>query len=102
MFYQIEALRWIQKNIRAFGGDPANVTVFGQSAGANAIVHMMALKQTEGLFHKVILQSPSLGRGNHTAIDATRIAECHFKHLGIDSNDPNLAAKSVRSPFTRF
>ena len=90
---QIEALRWIQKNIQAFGGDPNNVTVFGQSAGANAIVHMMALKETEGLFHKVILQSPSLGRGSHTTIDAMRIAECHFKHLGLDRNDSNLAAK---------
>lgn len=90
---QIEALRWIKKNITAFGGDPDNVTVFGQSAGGNAIVHMMGLPETEGLFHNAILESPSIGRGNHTKSDAIRIAECHFKHLGLDPKDPALREK---------
>ena len=90
---QIEALRWIKKNITAFGGDPDNVTVFGQSAGGNAIVHMMSLPETEGLFHNAILESPSIGRGNHTKADAIRIAECHFKHLGLDPEDPALREK---------
>lgn len=90
---QIEALRWIQENIAAFGGDPKRVTVFGQSAGGNAIVHMMGLKETEGLFQAAILESPSIGRANHTRADAMRIAECHFKHLGLDPKDPELKAK---------
>ena len=90
---QIEALRWIQENIVAFGGDPKRVTVFGQSAGGNAIVHMMGLKETEGLFQAAILESPSIGRANHTRADAMRIAECLFKHLGLDPKDPELKAK---------
>ena len=90
---QIEALRWIQKNIEAFGGDPTKVTIFGQSAGGNAIAHMIALPETEGLFQNAILQSPSIGRGNHTQADAIRIAECHFKHLGLDPKDPQFREK---------
>ncbi|TDZ62050.1 Para-nitrobenzyl esterase [Colletotrichum trifolii] len=57
---QIEALRWIQRNIAAFGGDPGNVTIFGQSAGAASIHCLMVANGTEGLFHRAILQSPPL------------------------------------------
>ena len=59
---QIEALRWIQKNIKAFGGDPANVTLFGQSAGADTIYCLLVGDNTDGLFHRAILQSLPLGR----------------------------------------
>lgn len=54
---QIEALRWVQANIAAFGGDPDNVTLFGESAGAHAVGMLMAAPQAEGLFHKAIAQS---------------------------------------------
>ncbi|KAF9873231.1 carboxylesterase type b [Colletotrichum karsti] len=57
---QIEALRWIQRNISAFGGDPDNVTIFGQSAGAASIHCLMIADGAEGLFHRAILQSPPL------------------------------------------
>ncbi|RJE22799.1 Carboxylesterase family [Aspergillus sclerotialis] len=59
---QIEALRWVQKNIEAFGGDPTNVTLFGQSAGADAIYCLMVADDTEDLFHRAIMQSLPLGR----------------------------------------
>ncbi|OJJ01976.1 hypothetical protein ASPVEDRAFT_83497 [Aspergillus versicolor CBS 583.65] len=59
---QIEAMRWIQKNIKAFGGDPNNVTVFGQSAGADAIYCLLVADNTDELFHRAILQSLPLGR----------------------------------------
>ena len=59
---QIEALRWIQKNIHVFGGDPANVTLFGQSAGADAIYCLLVGEGTSDLFHRAILQSLPLGR----------------------------------------
>jgi para-nitrobenzyl esterase len=57
---QLAALRWVRDNIAAFGGDPANVTAFGQSAGADSVYALM-LTDTEGLFHRAILQSSPLG-----------------------------------------
>jgi len=54
---QIAALRWVQANARAFGGDPANVTVFGESAGAQSVTELMAAPLADGLYHKAILQS---------------------------------------------
>ena len=55
---QIQALRWIQENISAFGGDPDNVTIWGESAGALSVSHLMATPLSQGLFHRAIMQSP--------------------------------------------
>ncbi|HEY5224063.1 MAG TPA: carboxylesterase/lipase family protein [Microbacteriaceae bacterium] len=55
---QVAALRWVRTNIRAFGGDPHNVTVFGQSAGGNAVTTLMATPSARGLFSRAIAQSP--------------------------------------------
>jgi para-nitrobenzyl esterase len=57
---QFVALRWVRDNIAAFGGDPANVTAFGQSAGADSVYALM-LAFDEPLFHRAILQSAPLG-----------------------------------------
>lgn len=54
---QIAALQWVKENIAGFGGDPGNVTVFGESAGAHAVGMLMASPQAAGLFHKAIGQS---------------------------------------------
>ncbi len=58
---QIEALRWVRANIAGFGGDPDSVTLFGQSAGADAVAHLMISRGAEGLFRRAVVQSAPLG-----------------------------------------
>nr|VXZ84131.1 Carboxylesterase [Klebsiella pneumoniae] len=69
MLDQIAALQWVQENIHAFGGDAANVTLFGESAGARSVLSLMASPKAKGLFHKAIIQSgytlPDLPREKH-------------------------------------
>lgn len=54
---QIFALRWVQKNIQNFGGDPANVTIFGESGGGKSVCALLASPLAQGLFHRAIIQS---------------------------------------------
>jgi len=60
---QIEALRWVRKNAAAFGGDPDNVTAFGESSGAEDILALMTAPPARGLFKRVIAESPGGGWG---------------------------------------
>jgi para-nitrobenzyl esterase len=54
---QIEALRWVRDNISSFGGDPDNVTIFGESAGGGSIAALLGAPDADGLYHKVIIES---------------------------------------------
>ncbi|MBI4822093.1 MAG: carboxylesterase family protein [Deltaproteobacteria bacterium] len=54
---QVEALRWVQRNIAGFGGDPGNVTIFGESAGAISVCTLFGVPQADALFHKAIMES---------------------------------------------
>lgn len=76
---QLEAFRWVQRNIGAFGGDPGRVTAFGQSAGGDAVAHLMAFPEAPALFQRAIIQSAPLGitRGREKMSTAMGIAAEH-------------------------
>ena len=79
------ALEWVRDNITAFGGNPANVTVFGQSGGGSKVTTLMAMPAASGLFHRAIAQSGAQLRGA-TRENATRAAEQFLEKLGLQRN----------------
>ena len=85
----IAALQWIERNIAAFGGDPGNVTVFGQSGGGAKIATLMAMPGAKGLFHKAITMSGQQVTASGP-LNATSRAEVFLAKLGKDV-DPATA-----------
>jgi para-nitrobenzyl esterase len=91
---QVEALRWVRGNIAAFGGDPANVTIAGESAGALTVMYLLASPEARGLFAKAIAQSaymisaPTLAQDKH----GTPSAESSGVKLAAALKAPDLAA----------
>lgn len=86
----IAALEWIRDNIANFGGDPGNVTLFGQSGGAAKILTLMGTPSAKGLFHKAILQSGATEDSGMTLTpqDTSRyITEITLKNLGISPEE---------------
>ncbi|KAF9895171.1 hypothetical protein FE257_000073 [Aspergillus nanangensis] len=86
---QIAALRWVQKNIAAFGGDPSNITLTGQSAGGDSILCMMIAEGTEGLFQRAILLSPPVGELQGRTETETALSE---KAMRLLTKDPREMA----------
>jgi para-nitrobenzyl esterase len=79
------ALEWVRDNIARFGGDPGCVTVFGQSGGGGKVCTLTCMPSAEGLFHRAIVQSGSLGHSRRTE-DAARTTDAFLKQLNIDKS----------------
>jgi len=77
------ALQWVRDNIAQFGGDPDNVTIFGQSGGGAKVSALLAMPAAQGLFHKAIVQSGSMIRAQ-TMENAALAAHAVFRKLGLD------------------
>ncbi|MDR7084357.1 carboxylesterase type B [Arthrobacter ginsengisoli] len=91
---QVAALQWVRENIDAFGGDPGNVTVFGESAGAMSIGMLLAMPCAEGLFRRAILQSGAAHQVTPAA-DALRIAGYLADKLGVPATREAIAGAGV-------
>jgi para-nitrobenzyl esterase len=92
------ALNWIRDNIAAFGGDPHNVTIFGQSGGGQKVSMLMAMPAAAGLFHKAIVQSGPAPKALEPTY-AQQMAERMLAKLGIASN---RVAQLQRIPLERI
>ncbi|MFC3159434.1 carboxylesterase family protein [Chryseobacterium arachidis] len=86
LFDIIESIKWIKKNIHSFGGNPENITLFGQSSGGDAIAHLMISEGVDDLFQRAIIQSAPLGfRIKRTAMSADFFQKTQFLK---DESDP--------------
>ena len=81
----VAALQWVQKNIKAFGGDPKNVTIFGQSGGGRKVLSMRSTPLARGLFHKAICQSGSLRPETRSLEAAEAMGLALQSKLGVSS-----------------
>ncbi len=86
----IMALEWVQQNIKGFGGDPDNVTIFGESAGGGSVTALMMSPMAEGLFNKVIAESGTTGPDIGTREDAKEYARVIAEAAGCETMDELL------------
>ena len=87
---QLEALKWVQRNIAAFGGDPKNVTIFGESSGGASVHALVSSPLSPGLFQKAIIES---GSGRDGALTGCPMSKDEGKELSAETIGKNFARK---------
>lgn len=100
---QLLALRWVQQNIAAFGGDPGNVTLMGESAGSISATSMMLMPEARKLFHKVIAES-AIFAVNRTPARATKVTQEFLDETGAKNLNDLLALNTdeIREAIVRL
>jgi para-nitrobenzyl esterase len=87
----VASLEWVKANIARFGGDPANVTIFGQSGGGGKVATLMSLPSAKGLFHKAVIESGGVFLQDPKA--ARHVAELTLKNLHLDPSQVDQLQK---------
>ncbi len=106
----VAALEWVRDNAAAFGGDPANVTIFGESGGGSKVAALLSMRRAEGLFHRAIVQSSGSGMKLADEGEARAAANGLREALGLASLAPDVmqalpmddilaATKMAKGPF---
>ncbi|MFP4092002.1 MAG: carboxylesterase/lipase family protein [Cyclobacteriaceae bacterium] len=83
----VAALEWVRDNIEQFGGDPSNVTIFGQSGGGGKVTSLMSSPKAKGLFHKAIVQSGSYVRNFTDPAVAQKVSAAILEELNIPAGE---------------
>ena len=102
----VTALKWVKENISRFGGDPENITIFGESAGGSAVACLLAMPLAKSLFHRAILQSQASNKYSYDPKMSTRYYENLIEKLEIKKGDiealRTLPAEDIVNASERF
>ncbi|CAH2042748.1 unnamed protein product, partial [Iphiclides podalirius] len=85
---QVQALKWVRDNIRAFGGDPDSITLFGESAGSASVFYHLLSPMSKGLFHRAIMQSGSAMSPWSFQFEPLETASALARQLGFETHEP--------------
>jgi len=95
----VAALKWVRDNISKFGGDPNNVTIFGESAGGMAVSSILATPSAKGLFHRAIPHSGAANKFSYSAVSGIKVYENLMQKLGVEKGDLDALLKLPAEDF---